>query len=175
MRACKGNGVDTYPYGATGVRKRCNTGKLHLLVERFGQHPRGGFKYDEHFNSPDLNQTPGFLARSGEYEGCASERDVHDMVGNLHEWVSDTVTPTFMEKLEEEGVERQEQPWVEGNAMFMGGFYSTISEHGPGCYYTTVAHEPRYHDYSTGFRCCATARPSAVKPAAAKKKDRDPG
>jgi hypothetical protein len=170
MRACKANGSETYPYGARGERGRCNTGKLHLLVEMFGHHPKGGFKYDDHFNSPELNQTPGFLARSGEYPGCVSEREVFDMVGNLHEWVSDMVTSDLLDKLEAEEVERREQPWTEGNGVFMGGFYSTTSELGPGCYYTTVAHEPRYHDYSTGFRCCASARPSSVVPASAKAK-----
>jgi hypothetical protein len=39
----------------------------------------------------------------------------------------------------------------------MGGFYSTTDQHGAGCAYTTIAHEPSYHDYSTGFRCCADA------------------
>jgi hypothetical protein len=170
MRACQAKGSETYPYGANGQRGRCNTGKIHLLTEMFGHKPKGGLKYDDHFNSPELNQTPGFLARSGEYPGCVSEREVFDMVGNLHEWVSDMVTSDLLYELEEEGVERREQPWTEGNGVFMGGFYSTTNELGPGCYYTTVAHEPRYHDYSTGFRCCASARPSSVVPASAKEK-----
>ena len=29
---------------------------------------------------------------------------------------------------------------------------------GPGCRYVTSAHELAYHDYSTGFRCCAAPR-----------------
>jgi hydroxymethylpyrimidine/phosphomethylpyrimidine kinase len=39
----------------------------------------------------------------------------------------------------------------------MGGFFSTKSEHGDGCTFTTAAHDVRYHDYSTGFRCCRDA------------------
>ena len=81
------------------------------------------------------------------------------MHGNLHEWVSSTVTEDFVERMEEEAFERDfervEQPYVVGNGMFLGGFYSTTNQHGPGCFYTTIAHEPTYHDYSTGFRCCA--------------------
>jgi sulfatase modifying factor 1 len=157
QRSCRGKGHMRYPYGNTGARGKCSTGKLHLLREKFGDNPKGGWKYDEHFNSPDLNREPGYLAKSGEYEGCISELGVGDMVGNLHEWVSDTVDEAFMAKLEEEGVGRQDQPWNTGNGVFMGGFYSTTSEHGPGCYFTTVAHEPTYHDYSTGFRCCKAA------------------
>jgi sulfatase modifying factor 1 len=170
QRACKGKGHMRYPYGHTRSKGKCSSGKLHLLREKFGDHPKGGWKYDEHFNSPDLNREPGYLARTGEYEGCISELGVADMVGNLHEWVSDTVDQTFMDDLEKEDVDRQYQPWREGNGIFMGGFYSTTSEHGPGCSFTTVAHEPTYHDYSTGFRCCKKAdlpppekKPSGVK------------
>jgi hypothetical protein len=170
LRACKNKGIETYPYGALGRRGQCNTGKIHLLVEVFGHNPRGGFKYDDHFNSPKLNQTPGFLARTGEHEGCSGDLGVFDMVGNLHEWVSDKVDQGFMDKLDEEDVDRREQPWSAGNGVFMGGFYSTTSELGPGCYYTTVAHEPRYHDYSTGFRCCAAAVLPATLPASTKNK-----
>jgi hypothetical protein len=41
-----------------------------------------------------------------------------------------------------------------GKGVFMGGFFSTTNEHGEGCEFVTMAHEPKYHDYSTGFRCC---------------------
>ncbi len=155
-RACKGKGGAMYPYGHRGVRGKCNTGKLHLLSEMFKE-KKGAFKYDEHFNSPDLNKTPGYLAKGGEYDGCVSDLGVADMVGNLHEWVSDTVDQDMMDRLAEEEVERRKQPWQVGNGVFMGGFYSTTSEHGPGCTFITVAHEPSYHDYSTGFRCCKAA------------------
>ncbi len=164
-RACKGKGYMTYPYAQRGERGRCNTGKLHLLTEMFGK-PTGGFKYDEHFNSPDLNKTPGYLAPSGSFEGCVSDLGVFDMVGNLHEWVKDTVDEDLVTRMKDEPVERRDQPWREGNGVFMSGFYSTTSEHGPGCFFTTIAHEPAYHDYSTGFRCCADAKlPPKSKPA----------
>ncbi|WP_437754720.1 SUMF1/EgtB/PvdO family nonheme iron enzyme [Sorangium sp. So ce1389] len=172
QRACRGNGVHRYPYGPRGERGRCNTGKAHLLRELFGEHPPGGWSYERHFNSPDLNQKPGFLARSGDHAGCASELGVQDMVGNLHEWVSDMVDHELVQRMRTEGVERRDQPWHEGNGVFMGGFFSTTSELGPGCYFTTIAHEPTYHDYSTGFRCCDTADlPAAPDAASARKRD----
>jgi formylglycine-generating enzyme required for sulfatase activity len=155
-RACRGKGTQRYPYGPDGERGRCNTGKLHLLRRFFGANPPGGWSYDAHFNNPELDKLPGFLARTGEYAGCVSDLGVHDMLGNLHEWVSDMVDQSLVDELDAEGVERNRQPWKEGNGVFMGGFFSTTSELGPGCYYTTIAHEPRYHDYSTGFRCCAS-------------------
>ena len=34
-------------------------------------------------------------------------------------------------------------------------FYVDAVRNGPGCLYTTTAHALPYHDYSTGFRCCA--------------------
>ncbi|WP_437763639.1 SUMF1/EgtB/PvdO family nonheme iron enzyme [Sorangium sp. So ce281] len=174
QRACRGNGAHRYPYGPRGERGRCNTGKPHLLREVFGEHPPGGWSYERHFNSPDLDQKPGFLARSGEHAGCASELGVHDMVGNLHEWVGDMVDRELVMRMSTEGVERRDQPWHEGNGVFMGGFFSTTSELGPGCYFTTIAHEPAYHDYSTGFRCCDSVELPAA-PAAIDASQRDGG
>jgi len=155
MRACQGRRGWTYPYGNSRRAGACNQGKPHLLSRMFGSNGRE-WKYDEHFNNPLLNQEPGFLARSAEYAGCTGDAGTWDMVGNLHEWVRDTVTEEFVGKLESDGVERRKQPWRVGNGIFMGGFFSTSSEHGPGCQFTTIAHEPTYHDYSTGFRCCVS-------------------
>jgi formylglycine-generating enzyme required for sulfatase activity len=154
-RTCEGRGTTTWPYGRKGVAGRCNHNKPHLLSLRFGADPRR-WTY-EMFNDPSLDVEPGFLAKTGEYAGCATAEDVRDLVGNLHEWVSDTVDAALVAKLEAEEVERISQPWKEGNGVFMGGFFSTADQHGPGCTFTTIAHEPRYHDYSIGFRCCAEA------------------
>lgn len=155
QRACRGGGVRVYPYGDHRVDGACNSGKPPLLPRMF---PERGYHYayDAHFNAPELAREPGFLARTGELAACTSELGVHDMVGNLHEWVSDGVGQAFLESFEAEG-KRQWQPARVGNGMFLGGFFSTQSEHGAGCNFTTIAHEPAYHDYSTGFRCCRDA------------------
>lgn len=170
MRACKGSRGFRYPYGNQGKRGACNTGKSHLLFTFFG--PKG-WTY-ENFNDPKLDQEPGFLAKSGTYETCHSDEEVYDIVGNLHEWIADDVGTDIEQVLEKDGVERKTQPWRAGNGMFMGGFFSTTVEHGPGCTYTTIAHEPTYHDYSTGFRCCKAAalpdKPSKNTPKSKKKK-----
>ena len=156
QRACMGESHTPYPYGARWEAKRCNAEKQHLLTLFFGADPRK-WAYAQ-FNDPSLDKEPGFLSRSGEYAGCESDAGVFDLVGNLHEWVSDTATATFKARLDSDGTPRGFQYWSPGNGIFMGGFYSTHSELGPGCAFTTIAHEPRYHDYSTGFRCCADAR-----------------
>ncbi len=165
IRACEGPNHYLYPYGNDAIAKRCNSGKLHLLPQLFGNNPRA-WKYDETFNSPLLDQEPGYLAKTGAYADCASSAGVLDLVGNLHEWVSDSVGEDIEEKLATEKVERREQPWAVGNGIFMGGFFSTTNELGAGCYYTTIAHEPAYHDYSTGFRCCKDpAKPDTARAA----------
>jgi formylglycine-generating enzyme required for sulfatase activity len=79
------------------------------------------------------------------------------MVGNLHEWVSDRVDPSLSRKVQLLPGVRGAIPRNKGHGVFMGGFFSTTAQQGFGCNFTTIGHEPRYHDYSTGFRCCKDA------------------
>lgn len=151
-RACRGKRGADFPWGPRGARGRCSSAKTHLLQQKFGADSRR-WTYDD-FNDPSLDVEPGFLTKTGGYPDCRSDGDVMDLVGNLHEWVSDTVTTELAERIEAEPVERHKQPWREGNGVFVGGFFSTDAELGPGCTNITIAHEPTYHDYSTGFRCC---------------------
>ena len=87
-------------------------------------------------NGSRLNQIPGTVAKTGKFGKCRSSFGAYDMVGNLHEWVKD----------------------AEGT--FRGGFFMDTFQNGEGCEYRTVGHGFEYHDYSTGFRCCADALPS---------------
>ena len=162
-RACSGPERFTYPYGRRYVRGRCNTGKPHLLSLKFGTDARL-WKYEE-FNSSKLNQEPGFLARTGEYRECVGPEGVYDMMGNLHEWVSDAVDRSLPLKIPlTEGV-RKKIVSNTGKGIFVGGFFSTSNQLGRGCRYLTPGHGPNYHDYSTGFRCCADARIDAKQDA----------
>ncbi|WP_146652012.1 hypothetical protein [Labilithrix luteola] len=89
-------------------------------------------------NDPALGQVEGALAQTGDHAECRNAFDVYDMVGNLHEWVAtDASLP---------------------HGTFAGGYYLDTTINGDGCRYRTVAHAHEYHDYSTGFRCCATPR-----------------
>jgi len=156
--ACRGASRTTYPYGGVFERGRCNVGKPHLLTLHFGGDPQA-WKYEEHFNSPLLDQLAGYLEPAGHYPGCVSSYGVYDMVGNLHEWVADPVGTALGTKLPlQDGIRRRLRANA-GKGVFMGGFFSTTSEHGRGCDFVTIAHEPKYHDYSTGFRCCRDPRP----------------
>ncbi len=157
-RACQGPKWHRWPYGNAREEGACNSGKSHLVRELFGDDPRTWTQ--EKFNDPRFNERPGYLAKAGEHERCVSPEGIFDMVGNLHEWVVDDVSSAFLRKMEEESMSREKQPYALGNGMFLGGFYSTRSEHGQGCFFVTIAHSASYYDYSTGFRCCKDAAPS---------------
>jgi formylglycine-generating enzyme required for sulfatase activity len=152
-RACRGANDTTYPYGAGFVPGRCNVGRPHLLSILHGSDPKA-WQYDAHFNDPELDQRPGFLANTGEFVGCVSTYGAYDLVGNLHEWVSDRVDTSLVTKIPlTDGLKKRLRANT-GKGIFMGGFFSTTNQHGRGCDFVTMAHEPAYHDYSTGFRCC---------------------
>ena len=80
----------------------------------------------------------GVFAPTGSYKHCRNAYGVYDMVGNLHEWTADVHDGT--------------------RGTFRGGYYQDTHLNGDGCSYRTVAHDVSYHDYSTGFRCCADPR-----------------
>jgi sulfatase modifying factor 1 len=136
--ACEGPNPDNaYPYGGeTHLPGHCNEGKGSMLPVYYGSSNHGWTYAD--FNDPRLNQIDGGLAPTGSYPRCQSPWGVFDCVGNLHEWGSDPAD-------------------AYGHGRFRGGFYGDAEYNGHGCLYVTSAHELAYHDYSTGFRCCADA------------------
>lgn len=131
LAACRGPDELLYPYGAEHVAGACNDHYAggHPVVDFFGT--AEGVWDLAHMNDPGINQQPGTVAPGGVFAACVSAWGVFDLHGNLHEWVAD----------------------VDGT--FRGGFYADASINGPGCTYRTGAHDAGYHDYSTGFRCCA--------------------
>ena len=134
MLACGGAEGRTWPYGDEYDLYACNDTYSggHPMVDYFGT--SDGVWDTEHMNDPGINQQPGTVAETGEFTGCVTPEGVHDLHGNLHEWVS---TP---------------------DGTFKGGFYADAAINGAGCAYTTTAHAFSYHDYSTGFRCCGDRR-----------------
>ncbi|MEZ4406076.1 MAG: SUMF1/EgtB/PvdO family nonheme iron enzyme [Polyangiales bacterium] len=135
VRACKGRNPTQWPYGDTYVRGRCNDGRVGPVPLLYGP---GDVFHESQMNDPRLNQMPNTLARSGSHPRCRSGFGAFDMVGNLHEWV--------------------EARTRGGRGVFRGGYYVDVHQNRPGCDYATRAHNPGYHDYSTGFRCCADLR-----------------
>ncbi len=136
VRACKGTRGTTYPYGNDHRAGSCNDAGKSPLNHFYGTRegpPASAYGW-EPMNDPRLNQLPGTLARTGSHRRCAGPLRIYDMVGNLHEWVDDPA------------------------GTFRGGYYLDTRINGLGCEYRTSAHNAEYHDYSTGFRCCAKAR-----------------
>jgi formylglycine-generating enzyme required for sulfatase activity len=153
-RACRGPEDTTYPYGDSVQPKRCNTGQKHILAEVHGKDPML-WTYD-HFNDPELIKQ-GALAPAGQFSECTNGYGTFDMVGNLHEWTADRVDRSLPSKVPLPPKIAQTVRRKRGFGIFMGGFFSTFAQHGKGCEFITIAHEPKYHDYSTGFRCCKDA------------------
>ena len=136
--ACRGRPEHdyVYPYGDTYEAGRCNEGKESPIVVLFGPSPT--YSAAE-LNDPRCDQLEGGLAQGGAYAQCESAYGAFDMHGNLHEWIDDTTAT--------------------GDGVFLGGYFVDAKLNGPGCTYATTAHAKTYHDYSTGFRCCADATP----------------
>lgn len=130
LAACRGPANHIWPYGDTYMPGACNDSYPGSpVVNYFGTST--GVWDSQHMNDPGINQQPGTVAPGGQFAACVSDWGIYDMHGNLHEWVADP------------------------DGTFRGGFYADGSINGEGCTYTTTAHSFTYHDYSTGFRCCA--------------------
>lgn len=131
--ACRGPAKTMFPYGESRRAGACNDDlrPVHPVAEvaaSLGLAP--GDWWRDAMNNPLINQLPASLLRTAERVECTNAYGVFDMVGNLHEWIDDE------------------------SGTFRGGFYMDTSHNGDGCSYATTAHNFRYHDYSTGFRCC---------------------
>ncbi|MFC1643244.1 SUMF1/EgtB/PvdO family nonheme iron enzyme [Myxococcota bacterium] len=142
QHACRGPAQTRYPYGNQRRAGLCND-----RFRRFTDHPvpRLFQEYAEpganervmwspHWmNDPRLLEFDHTITPSGAWPQCTNELGVYDMVGNLHEWIADP------------------------DGTFLGGFFMDTYQNGEGCEYRTRAHAMKYHDYSTGFRCCRDA------------------
>ncbi|MET0411052.1 MAG: SUMF1/EgtB/PvdO family nonheme iron enzyme [Polyangiaceae bacterium] len=140
VTACRGPQDTRYPYGnhrrADVCNDRFDRQTEHPVPRLFKEAmPRGTraakMWTPEFMNDPRLHEMPNTVKATGASAGCTNGYGVFDMVGNLHEWVSDP------------------------KGTFQGGFFMDTMLNGEGCEYRTTAHGFDYHDYSTGFRCCA--------------------
>ena len=134
LAACEGPDGNTYPYGNTYEAGACNEGRATNPVNDCFGAGSNVFTYDN-MNSPCCEDQPMTVAAGGAFDKCVSYWGIYDMHGNLHEWISSATGA--------------------GNGIFKGGFFVDAKINGAGCHYETTAHAQSYHDYSTGFRCCA--------------------
>ncbi|MBK6516724.1 MAG: SUMF1/EgtB/PvdO family nonheme iron enzyme [Polyangiaceae bacterium] len=134
LDACRGKKPTKFPYGDQHAEGRCNdrgVSGFNLLFGPGNNTPPDASVYTkENMNDPRLNQVEGSVAKAGSFSKCKNGFKAFDMVGNLHEWTSDPA------------------------GTFRGGYYLDTKINGEGCDYRTKAHDAKYYDYSTGFRCC---------------------
>ncbi len=137
LTACRGKKPTNFPYGDERKDGYCNDSGRVPLASLYPGQGDAVYASAEAMNDPRINRAPNTVAKTGDFGKCKNAWGVFDMVGNLHEWTAD----------------------VNGtHGTFRGGYYQDTHLNGDGCKYKTVAHDVSYHDYSTGFRCCADAR-----------------
>ena len=138
-KACRGKKPTTFPYGDERKSGYCNdSGRAPLAALHPELGPEGVYASGAAMNDPRINEAPNTVAPTGSFAKCKNGFGVFDMVGNLHEWIADVHDGS--------------------RGTFRGGYYQDTHLNGDGCSYRTDAHDVSYHDYSTGFRCCADAR-----------------
>ena len=138
-KACRGKKPTTFPYGDERKTGYCNdSGHAPLAALHPELGAEGVYSSGAAINDPRINEAPNTVAPTGSFAKCRNGFGVFDMVGNLHEWIADVHDGS--------------------RGTFRGGYYQDTHLNGDGCSYRTVAHDVSYHDYSTGFRCCADAR-----------------
>ena len=129
VTACRGVANRKFPYGDSYEAGRCNVFRE--------AHPAAVLHGNPSINHSDPRLTlvtvrgRPLLKPSGTTPECKSDWGndaVHDMVGNLDEWVDDP------------------------DGVFLGGFFSRSTKE--GCDSRISAHPRSYWDYSLGVRCC---------------------
>jgi formylglycine-generating enzyme len=137
-RACRGKVPTAFPYGDERKTGYCNDSGHAPLQSLHPDLGEGVYASGTAMNDPRINEAPNTVAPTGSFPHCRNAFGVFDMVGNLHEWVADVHDGS--------------------RGTFRGGYYQDTHLNGDGCTYRTTAHDVSYHDYSTGFRCCADAK-----------------
>jgi formylglycine-generating enzyme required for sulfatase activity len=148
ISACQGEEHRTYPYGHEHEDGRCNDDRPWQKVDEATLARWPAREAQAH--AKELYQA----ARSGAKRGCVSEDGVHDLTGNVEEWVVRT--------------REHENDWP---YLLVGCYWSGCYGGGkPTCHSTNDAHGPEFRFYETGFRCCK----DAAKPAKAKEDKETP-
>jgi hypothetical protein len=134
--ACEGPDHQPYPYGEGFERdaQACNIDKPYIW-------PDPEKVYDPKTSAAELARLDQ-REPSGSRASCVSPYGVHDMVGNVDEWVVN--------------VSQFGQPHQSG---LKGGYWGPVRTR---CRPMTTGHQETFRYYQIGFRCCEAARPVDV-------------
>lgn len=126
--ACEGPERQPYPYGDGYTRDdtACNVDKPYIW-------PSPERLYDPKTSMEELARLDQ-REPSGARTSCVTPYGVHDMTGNVDEWVLN--------------VSQNAQPFASG---LKGGYWGPVRTR---CRPMTTAHEESFRYYQTGFRCC---------------------
>ena len=130
--ACEGPERQPYPYGDGYVRddSACNIDKPYIWP-----HPEKIF--DPKTQDAELTRLDQ-REPSGSRPACVSPYGVHDMVGNVDEWVVNE--------------SQNGKPYRSG---LKGGYWGPVRTR---CRPMTTAHDEGFRYYQIGFRCCSQAQ-----------------
>lgn len=129
--ACEGPARHPYPYGDGYVRddRACNIDQPYIL-------PNPERLYDPKTHDEELARLDQREA-SGSRPSCVSPYGVHDMVGNVDEWVYN-----------------ESQFGKPYRSALKGGYWGPVRTR---CRPMTTAHDEVFRYYQIGFRCCSEA------------------
>ncbi len=129
--ACEGQDRHPYPYGDGFARddRACNIDKPYIW-------PRPERIFDPKTSSDELARLDQ-REPSGLRTACVSPYGVHDMTGNVDEWVVN--------------VSQSGKPFMSG---LKGGYWGPVRTR---CRPMTTAHDETFRYYQIGFRCCGEA------------------
>jgi hypothetical protein len=130
--ACEGEDRKPYPYGDGYERdaQACNIDKPYIW-------PHAERIFDPKTASEELARLDQREV-SGSRTACVSPYGVHDMVGNVDEWVVN--------------VSQGGKPFMSG---LKGGYWGPVRTR---CRPMTTAHDETFRYYQIGFRCCGPAQ-----------------